>query len=96
MAMRPDDNLKGIEMRCREVLGSPYSFRELPKELQRLQAVMTSANVLARVDVPNLLAEVKRLRSELAMLRKQQQGSTPEQTNGATNGAAPDTAQPTT
>jgi hypothetical protein len=73
MAMRPDDNLKGIEMRCREVLGSPYSFRELPKELQRLQSVMTSANTLARVDVPNLVAEVKRLRSELAMLRKQQQ-----------------------
>jgi len=34
---------------------------------------MTSANTLARVDVPNLVAEVKRLRSELAMLRKQQQ-----------------------
>ena len=34
---------------------------------------MTSANVLAREDVPNLMAEVKRLRSELAMLRKHQQ-----------------------
>jgi hypothetical protein len=73
MAMRPDDNLKGIELRCREVLSSPYSFRELPKELQRLQAVMTTASVLARVDVPNLVAEVRRLRSELAMLKKQQQ-----------------------
>jgi hypothetical protein len=73
MAMQPNDNLKGIEMRCREVLSSPYSFRELPKELQRLQAVMTTANTLARVDVPDLVAEVKRLRSEIAMLRKQQQ-----------------------
>ena len=62
-------------MRCREVLSSPYSFRELPTELQRLQAVMTTASVLARVDVPNLVAEVRRLRSELAMMRKQQQQS---------------------
>jgi hypothetical protein len=36
---------------------------------------MTTASVLARVDVPNLVAEVRRLRSELAMLRKQQQQS---------------------
>jgi hypothetical protein len=34
---------------------------------------MTTANTLARVDVPDLVAEVKRLRSEIAMLRKQQQ-----------------------
>ena len=86
MSMRPDDNLKGIELRCREVLSSPYSFRELPKELQRLQATMTTMNVLARVDVPNLVAEVRRLRSELAMLRKQSGVSAPE---------SPDSPHPT-
>jgi hypothetical protein len=91
MSMRPDDNLKGIEMRCREVLGSPYSFRELPKELQRLQAVMTSANVLARVDVPNLVAEVRRLRSELAMLRKQSAVGTPESSDSPHAAAPPKT-----
>jgi hypothetical protein len=89
MAMRPDDNLKGIEMRCREVLSSPYSFRELPKELQRLQAVMTTVSVLARDDVPNLVAEVRRLRSELAMLRKQSVVSAPESSD------SPHTTPPT-
>ena len=73
MAMRENDNLKGIQMRCQDVLRSPYSFRELPKELQRLQAVMRSANVLASEDVPNLLAEIKRLRAQVAELKKQVQ-----------------------
>ncbi|MGA7730110.1 MAG: hypothetical protein WCD37_02430 [Chloroflexia bacterium] len=53
------------------MLRSPYSFRELPKELQRLQAVMKSANTLARVDVPNLMAEIKRLRTEITQLKKE-------------------------
>jgi hypothetical protein len=71
MAMRENDSLRSIEARCHDVLRSPYSFRELPKELQRLQAVMKSANILASVDVPNLMAEIKRLRSEIAQLKKQ-------------------------
>lgn len=71
MTLRENDSLRSIESRCQEVLRSPYSFRELPKELQRLQAVMKSANILASVDVPNLMAEIKRLRSEIAQMRKQ-------------------------
>jgi polyhydroxyalkanoate synthesis regulator phasin len=71
MALRENDSLRSIEMRCQDVLRSPYSFRELPKELQRLQAVMKSANTLARVDVPNLMAEIKRLRTEITQLKKE-------------------------
>jgi polyhydroxyalkanoate synthesis regulator phasin len=71
--MREHDSLKAIEMRCQEIIRSPYSFRELPKELQRLSAVMKSANTLAREDVPNLLAEVKSLRAQVAELQKQVQ-----------------------
>lgn len=69
--MRENESLKSIEMRCQEILRSPYSFRELPKELQRLQAVMRCANMLAKEDVPNLLAEVKSLRAQVAELQKQ-------------------------
>ena len=69
--MTEPDNLKVIQSRCQEVLRSPYSFRPLPTELHRLQDVMTNANALARTDVPNLLAEVKRLRAQVVALKKQ-------------------------
>jgi hypothetical protein len=65
------DNLRDIELRCQEILRSPYSFRELPAELKRLQAVMAMANQLAREDVPYLLSEIRLLRAQLAQLQKQ-------------------------
>jgi hypothetical protein len=71
MSLQLNYNQKSIQMRCQDVLQSPYSFRELPPDLRRLQAVMRSASALAGVDVPNLLSEIKSLRAEIAQLKKQ-------------------------
>lgn len=61
-------NLGEIETRCGGILNSPYLFRELPPELRNLKALLVSVQTLTRDDVPHLIAEVKRLRSEVKRL----------------------------
>ncbi len=59
-----DSNLGEIATRCRDLLSSPYLFRELPPELRNLRSLLRTVDKLARDDVPSLVAEVKRLRIE--------------------------------
>ena len=63
--MAEKDGLHHIEARCREILASPYLYREdLPGELQRLRILLKNVETLTREDVPHLVEEIKRLRSE--------------------------------
>jgi ABC-type phosphate transport system auxiliary subunit len=62
--MSETSNLSQIEMRCNEILHSPYLFKELPSELQRLRTLLAQVEKLTREDVPFLIAEVKRLRAQ--------------------------------
>lgn len=62
--MSEKDGLHHIEARCREILASPYLYRDLPEELQRLRILLKTVDTLAREDVPHLVDEVKRLRAE--------------------------------
>jgi ABC-type phosphate transport system auxiliary subunit len=58
------NNLSEIEARCTEVNNSPYMRRELPPELLKLRVLLTKVEKLTRDDVPALINEIKRLRSQ--------------------------------
>ena len=58
------DRARAIEANCKEILRSPYVFKDLPAELHRLRTLMRSVEVLTREEVPYLVAEVKQLRAE--------------------------------
>ncbi len=62
--MSERDELHQIEARCKEILRSPYLYKDLPEELQRLRMMLKSVDLLVREDVPHLVEEVKRLRAE--------------------------------
>jgi regulator of replication initiation timing len=62
--MSEKDKVHAIEVRCDEILRSPYMFKDLPEELKRLRTVMRNVETLIREDVPYLLAEIKHLRTE--------------------------------
>ena len=62
--MSEKDKLHEVELRCNEILRSPYMFKELPGELQKLKSALRNVDLLVREDVPWLVAEIKRLRSE--------------------------------
>ncbi len=62
--MSEKDKLHEIELRCNEIMRSPYMFKELPGELQKLKSALRNVEVLVREDVPYLVAELKRLRAE--------------------------------
>jgi hypothetical protein len=61
--MAENDTLGQIEARCREIRRSPYLYKELPEELQRLRSVLKDVDLLVREDVPYLIAEIKQLRA---------------------------------
>jgi hypothetical protein len=61
-------NLSQIEAHCMEILNSPYLRREAPVELQKLRDMISKVDVLVRTDVPTLIGEVKRLRSQVKRL----------------------------
>lgn len=58
------NDLQKIEEHCLRVSNSPYIRRQLPVELKNLTAVLDLARLLAKEDVPALIAEIKRLRSQ--------------------------------
>lgn len=62
MAMH--NNLSEIEARCTEIINSPYMRRELPPELLKLRLLLNKVEKLTREDVPALVGEIKRLRSQ--------------------------------
>ena len=57
-------NLSQIETHCSEILNSPYLRKTPPEELQKLRQLLVKVEALIREDVPSLVAEVKRLRSQ--------------------------------
>jgi hypothetical protein len=69
--MAAKSNLSEIEARCGDILRSPYLFKDLPSELQRLRMLLTKVEKLTRDDVPELIAEIKRLRNELKATTEQ-------------------------
>lgn len=58
------DRLHAVEVLSAEILRSPYVFKDLPDELHRLRTVMRNMELLLREELPWLVNEVKRLRSE--------------------------------
>jgi hypothetical protein len=62
--MSERDRVHSIQQLSEEVLRSPYVFKDLPEELHRLRSVMKNVETLVREDVPFLISEIKRLRSE--------------------------------
>lgn len=62
--MSEKDKLHEVELRCNEIMRSPYMFKELPEELQKLKSALRNVDLLVREDVPYLVAEIKRLRAE--------------------------------
>ena len=62
--MADRDIVRECEERCREIQNSPYLRQAPPEELQNLRTLLTKVDHLTREDVPSLIAEVKRLRSQ--------------------------------
>jgi hypothetical protein len=56
--------LSKIEARCDQILTSPYLRKEAPQELKQLRAVLQIVEHLVREDLPQLISEVKHLRSQ--------------------------------
>jgi cell division protein FtsB len=56
--------LSKVEARCDQILTSPYLRKEAPAELKQLRAVLQIVEHLVREDVPQLVSEVKHLRSQ--------------------------------
>ena len=56
--------LSKIEARCDQILTSPYLRKEAPQELKQLRAVLQVVEHLVREDMPQLISEVKHLRSQ--------------------------------
>jgi ABC-type phosphate transport system auxiliary subunit len=73
MAMH--NNLSEIESRCTEIINSPYMRRELPPELLKLRLLLTKVEKLTREDVPALVSEIKRLRSQNKRLEAEAEAS---------------------
>jgi hypothetical protein len=62
--MTMHNNLSEIEARCTEIINSPYMRRELPPELLKLRLLLNKVEKLTREDVPSMVGEIKRLRSQ--------------------------------
>jgi ABC-type phosphate transport system auxiliary subunit len=75
MAMH--NNLSEIESRCTEIINSPYMRRELPPELLKLRMLLTKVERLTREDVPALVSEIKRLRSQNKRLEAEAEAAHP-------------------
>jgi ABC-type phosphate transport system auxiliary subunit len=73
MAMH--NNLSEIESRCTEIINSPYMRRELPPELLKLRLLLNKVEKLTREDVPALVSEIKRLRSQNKRLEAEAEAS---------------------
>jgi len=78
MAMH--NNLSEIESRCTEINNSPYMRRELPPELLKLRLLLTKVEKLTREDVPSLVSEIKRLRSQNKRLEAEAEAAHPSLT----------------
>jgi ABC-type phosphate transport system auxiliary subunit len=57
-------NLNEVETLCGEIINSPYMRKELPPELQKLRVLLKKVEQLTRDDVPAMISEIKRLRSQ--------------------------------
>lgn len=79
MAMH--NNLNEIESRCTEINNSPYMRRELPPELLKLKLLLNKVEKLTREDVPSLVSEIKRLRSQNKRLEAEAEASHPSLTS---------------
>jgi ABC-type phosphate transport system auxiliary subunit len=75
MAMH--NNLSEIEARCTEIINSPYMRRELPPELLKLRLLLNKVEKLTREDVPSLVSEIKRLRSQNKRLEAEAEANQP-------------------
>jgi ABC-type phosphate transport system auxiliary subunit len=69
------NNLNEIESRCTEIINSPYMRRELPPELLKLRLLLNKVEKLTREDVPALVSEIKRLRSQNKRLEAEAEAS---------------------
>jgi hypothetical protein len=63
MSHKDKDRVHAVQALSRDILSSPYVFKELPEELHRLQNLMRSVEVLLREEVPCLITEIKELRA---------------------------------
>jgi hypothetical protein len=59
----PND-LSKIATRCDQMANSPYLQKQLPEELKNLRSFMELTRVLAKEEVPSLIAEIKWLRTQ--------------------------------
>jgi hypothetical protein len=66
--MHETSDLSGIMARCQQVSNSPYMRTEPPAELKQLRSVLEKVHFLTVEDIPTLVAEIKRLRSQTKKL----------------------------
>jgi ABC-type phosphate transport system auxiliary subunit len=71
------NNLSDIESRCTEINNSPYMRRELPPELLKLRLLLNKVERLTREDVPAMIGEIKRLRSQNKRLEAEVEAAHP-------------------
>jgi hypothetical protein len=62
--MRETSDLGEIMARCEQVTNSPYMRTEPPAELKQLRSVLEKVHFLTVEDIPALVGEIKRLRSQ--------------------------------
>ena len=62
--MLEESNLSKIEALCNQIMNSPYMQKEAPIELKNLRSVIEKVNLLIKEDVPALVSEVRKLRSQ--------------------------------
>jgi len=66
-------DLSKIAEHCEQVSNSPYIRRDVPPELANLRAVLETCRIITKVDVPALITEIKRLRSQNKRLEAEKQ-----------------------
>lgn len=71
--MPEPNDLDKISTHCDQLANSPYLRKQLPPELKNLRSVVDLAGKLTQDEVPALIAEVKRLRSQNKKLQEENQ-----------------------
>lgn len=62
--MHGESNLAKIEAHCNELMNSPYLRKDPPAELKNLRSLLEKVDLMLREDVPQLVTEVRQLRSK--------------------------------
>jgi regulator of replication initiation timing len=62
--MTMPNDLSKVAARCDQMANSPYLQKQLPEVLKNLRSFLELTRVLAKEEVPSLIAEIKWLRTQ--------------------------------